>query len=125
MNYQYSSLSERFSANNGKPLANIPVAFHEGTAAYLFHPHFRHLQPFVGLGGGAIFFNPSNGVQYQYRGTGLLELGMDLPTHNPHLGFRLTGRSLLYRAPNFYSASLSSSRWVSTEQPAASVYYRF
>lgn len=126
LNYQYSSLSERFASSTGLPLANIPVAFHEGTAAYLFHPHFRHLQPFVGLGGGVIFFNPSRSTLLsQYRATGLAEFGFDIPTRNPHLGFRMQGRSLLYRAPNFRNASLSSSRWVSTEEPSASVYFRF
>lgn len=125
LNYQYSSFSERFYGTNSFQLAKVPIAFHEATAAYLVHPHFRHLQPFVGLGGGATFFVPSNGIPYQLRGTGLAEFGMDLPTSNPHLGFRLQGRALFYRAPNFRNAALASSRWVATEEPSASVYLRF
>ena len=125
LNYQYSAFSERFVNTQSVPLANVPVAFHEGTGAYLIHTHFRHFQPLIGVGGGVLLFGPSGNYTDQLRGTGLFEIGFDIPTSNPHVGFRVQGRSLLYRAPNFDNAGLSSSRWVSTNQPSASVYYRF
>ena len=127
INYGFSKFSERFSNSGGASLADIPVDAHEATGAYLFHPHFRHLQPFIGVGGGVLVFDPSpmNGVTSQLRGTGLFEIGTDIPTSNPHLGFRIQGRSLQYRAPNFQNAGISSSRWVATNEPSASVYFRF
>ena len=99
---------------------------HEATAAYLFHPHFRSLQPFVAVGGGYIDFVPvSTGGQNQWRGTGLVEVGLDIPTSNPHMGFRMQGRELVYRAPDFYQSNLASRTWVATSEPSFGVWYRF
>jgi hypothetical protein len=125
LNYQYSSFSERYVSSTNQPLVNIPISFHEATAAYVFHPHFRHLQPFVNVGGGAIYFDSTAQTVYQWRGTGLVETGFDIPTANKHIGFRIEGRGLFYRAPNFHTPAIASSRWVATEEPSASVYYRF
>ncbi len=105
--------------------ARVKNNTHEATSAYLFHPHFRHLQPFVAVGGGYIDFIPNGAGQNQWRGTGLLEAGLDVPTRNPHLGFRLQGRELVYRNTNFYQPDLSSRRWVATSEPSAGVWYRF
>lgn len=125
-NYQYASFSERFTNNSYIPLSYVPLSVHEGTAAYLFHPHFRRLQPFVGVGGGALYFHPYPvAITTQWRGVGLVEVGADIPTRNPHLGFRLQARSLLYRAPNFKDANLATSGWVATNEPSAGVYIRF
>ena len=123
-NYGYSKYSQVFVTPLGS--ARVKSYNHEATAAYLFHPHFRKLQPFVGVGGGAIDFQPENNTaSNQWRGAGLLEVGFDLPTKNPHLGFRVEGRSLIYRAPNFSSPDVSSRSWVATVEPAAGVYWRF
>ncbi len=123
-NYGYSKYSQRFNAPAGT--ADVKSYNHEATGAYIFHPHFRKLQPFVAIGGGAIDFYPQqNSGPSQWRGTGLLEAGLDLPTHNPHLGFRVQGRSLFYRAPNFNTPAISSASWVATVEPSAGVYWRF
>ena len=119
-------LSERYMNDANTQIANVPLSMHEFTAAYIFHPHFRHLQPFVNVGGGALYFHPYPApVTTQWRGTGLVEVGFDVPTKNPHMGFRVQGRSLIYRAPNFNNAGIASSRWVSTSEPSAMVYARF
>jgi hypothetical protein len=126
-NYQFTRFSERYTAyprNQGPQNFNIPVSIHEATGAYLFHPHFRHLQPYVGVGGGAIDFRPSAGPN-QWRGAGLFEVGLDIPTSNPHFGFRVGARSLIYRAPNFNNSLISSSRWVATDEPQAGTWIRW
>ena len=125
LNYQYSSFSERFGAHNTPLNTYVPLSFHEATAAYILHPHYRKFRPFVGVGGGSLYFDPTVHVKTQIRPTGLFEVGFDMHTANPHLGFRVQGRSLLYRAPNFNNPALSSSRWVATNEPSASVYVRF
>ena len=123
-NYGYSKYSQVYTAPSAT--ARLSTYNHEASGAYLFHPHFRRLQPFVGVGGGAIDFYPAGGtVANQWRGIGLLEAGLDLPTKNPHLGFKVQGRGLFYRAPNFYNATLSSRTWVATVEPSAGVYFRF
>lgn len=123
-NYGYSKYSQVFTTPIGS--ANVKSYNHEATGAYLFHPHFRKLQPFVGIGGGAIDFVPQgNSGPNQWRGTGLLEVGLDVPTRNPHLGFRFQGRGLFYRAPNFNASALSSRAWIATIEPSGGVYFRF
>jgi hypothetical protein len=129
-NYGFTRYSQRYTYTasaggvTGTGQISDSNSVHEATAAYLFHPHFRHLQPFVGIGGGALDFMPTQGPN-QWRGAGLLEAGLDIPTRNPHFGFRVQGRSLYYRAPNFNIAGGSSQSWVVTTQPSGGVYIRF
>jgi hypothetical protein len=129
LNYQYTQLTEQYRSpvlpgvfvNN-----SLPTAFHEATGAFLFESHMRGVRPFLALGGGGIDFIPSGvaGAHNQWRGAGLAELGFDIPA-NRHLGVRIQGRSLFYRAPNFNSATLQSRTWVATVEPAISVYLRW
>lgn len=126
LNYQYSSFSERYTSGfNGATLANVALSFHEGTGAFLFHRNYGRVHPFVGIGGGTLYFDSITPLGGQLRGTGLFEVGADAVTHNPHLAFRLQARSLLYRAPNFNDSGIATSRWVATTEPAASVVFRF
>ena len=123
-NYGFNKYAQQYAAPAGTAYAK--TYNHEATAAYLFHPHIRHLQPFVAVGGGAIDFYPAQSVaSNQWRGAGLLEAGLDVPTKNPHLGFRFQGRSLIYRAPNFYNSQISTREWVATVEPSGGVYWRF
>jgi hypothetical protein len=102
---------------------------HEATAAYLFHPRSRFFSkkvaPFVAVGGGYIDFVPTYAGSNQWRGTGLVEVGFDIPTSNPHFGFKVQGRALIYRSPDFNQSDLASHQWVTTTEPMFGVYYRF
>jgi hypothetical protein len=87
------------------------------------------MNPFVSVGGGALFFSPivawdgsQNVNTSQWRGTGLVEMGVDLQTDS-RLGFRLGARDLIYRAPSFAITNVGST-WVSTEEPYAGVYIK-
>lgn len=127
LNYGFNHYSERYAFNYTNTTAgqsvNVPVDTHEATAAYQFHPRFIPFQPFVNVGGGAIDFAPSV-ASNQWRGAGLLETGFDIPA-SKHIGFRIEGRALFYRAPNFYTPAISTRSWRVTEQPSVSAYYRF
>jgi hypothetical protein len=141
VNYGYTRYQERFQyaylstpgISSGVHLAQVPVDQHEATAGYLLHPRFLKLQPYVAVGGGAIDFNPRGGVTassptsgtYQWRGAGYLETGFDLPTGSKHIGFRISGRSLYYRAPNFDTPGISTRSWRVTSEPAISAVYKF
>ncbi len=88
----------------------------------------RHLQPFVGRGERSAVLQSVERSRLckMTEAPGLAEFGLGCAYGRAaHLGFRVQGRSLLYRAPNFFNASIASSRWVSTNQPSASVYLRF
>lgn len=126
-NYGFNHYSERYAFNYATTTTaqsvNVPVDTHEATAAYQFHPRFIPFQPFVNIGGGAIDFSPGL-ASNQWRSAGLLETGFDLPA-SKRIGFRIEGRALVYRAPNFFTSSISTRSWRVTEQPSVSAYYRF
>jgi hypothetical protein len=129
MNYGFTHYSERYTFDYSSVPAttqrsSITTDSHEFTGAYQFHPKKIPFQPFVNIGGGAIDFTP-NSASNQWRGAGLLEVGFDLPVHYKHIGFRIEGRSLYYRAPNFYTSAISTRGWRVTEEPSVSTYYRF
>ncbi len=130
-NYQYSSYTERFTAQNNSWVTNVPLSFHEFTGGYIFHTqpdrfHPLRPKPYVVVGGGAIYFNPSPvHVHTQIRPTGLFELGVDLASFNTHVTYRLTGRVLSYRAPNFNNAGIATSAWHATVEPGVSVVLHY
>lgn len=128
LNYGFNHYQERFQyqyANtNTTGHTNVTTDAHEFTGGYLLHPKHIPFQPYVEVGGGAIDFTPWVGSN-QFRGAGLLETGFDLPVKNEHIGFRISGRSLYYRSPNFYNSAISSRSWRVTEEPAVSAFYRF
>lgn len=131
VNYQFTRFSERFfAAPSNAPYGGAntpyfaPTSVHEGTGAYMFHVKMHKLKPYIGIGGGVLDFQPSPQFHHQVRGTGLVDVGLDMQTKS-RLGFRIGARDLVYRAPNFANSYLSSSRWVSTEEPYAGVYVKF
>jgi hypothetical protein len=133
LNYGFTHYQERFGfyyANTSTPGAlqqvRIPTDAHEATGAYLFHVRRIPFQPFMAIGGGAVDFDPRNvSATNQWRGAGLAELSFDLPVHWTHIGFRVEGRSLFYRSPNFYNSAISNRSWRATSEPVLSAYYRF
>ena len=128
LNYGFTHYQERFQyqLTDATATQNVQVAtdVHEFTGGYLFHPKHIPFQPYLEVGGGALDFTPAT-ASNQFRGAGLLEVGFDLPVHSEHIGFRISGRSLYYRAPNFYTPQISTRSWRVTTEPAISAYYRF
>ena len=129
VNYQFAQFDEEYSFYYSslptfKQFQRVPVAFHEATAAYQFHPPHIKFQPYVNIGGGAVDFLPYLANE-QWRGAGLVETGFDIPTMSPHVAIRVQGRALIYRAPNFNNSALSSRSWRVTEEPTAGLVYRF
>lgn len=132
-NYGFTHHQERYTfnyTNTATPTAvqqlRVPVDAHEATAAYIVHAHHIPLQPFFGIGGGAIDFAPTAVAgPNQWRSAGLLEMGFDMPVHWTHVGFRVEGRSLYYRSPNFYQSAISTRSWRVTTEPVLSAFYRF
>lgn len=140
LNYGFTHYQERFQYQYATPGINssintamVPTDWHEATAGYLLHPRFLMLQPYVVVGGGAIDFNPRGGATaltptmgtHQWRGAGYLETGFDLPTPSRHIAFRISGRSLYYRAPNFDTPAIGTRSWRVTSEPTISAVYKF
>ena len=124
-NFGYTRFSEELINQHTFVSATVPVNAYEVSGAYMFHPHFKRLQPFINIGGGGLDFVPITPENSQWRGFGLTEVGFDIPTSNPHFGFRVQGRALIYRAPNFNIPEVGTSKWVITSEPSLSAYIRF
>jgi hypothetical protein len=131
-NYAYTEYTQYYQGfpASGPYVASVHDDVHEATAAYIFHPKYKFLhplksEPFVSLGGGYLDFVPTSAGSNQWRGTGLVEVGLDIPTSNPHMGFKVEGRELIYRAPDFSQPDLASRTWVATAEPMFGVYYRW
>ena len=119
-------LSNVLMAGSGSPTAQT-VAYrqHEGTGAYLVHSRSRGLQPFVGIGGGVLYFEGKGLTGGQLTKAGLLEAGLDFPSINPHFGLRVLGRSLYYRDPDLAGSGTTGKQWQAEVEPGATLYYRF
>lgn len=128
VNYGFTRFSERYafsySSASATQTLNVPVTMHEATAAYQFHPPHIKFQPFVNIGGGAVDFLPTM-QNNQWRGAGLVETGFDIPSGYKHLAFRVQGRALVYRAPNFNNPIISTRSWRVTTEPAISAVFRY
>lgn len=121
-NYGYTRFSERFFLRNSNVF--LDTSMHEATGAVVLQRHLRRMSPYIGIGGGGLSFVRSNRYTNQWRDAGLFDIGADMQTKS-QLGFRVGARELLYRAPNFYNAGLSSSRWAGTSEPYVGVYLKF
>lgn len=128
LNYQFTKFSERYVSAPGSTTIAAPVAIptnmQEATAAYLRKfKRIGRMSPYVGLGGGSLCFTPIVKTVSQWRGTALVEAGVDFQTDS-RLGFRIGARDLIYRAPTYAMTNVPST-WVATTQPYAGVYVKF
>lgn len=122
INYGYNYSSDIY---NGR---HVQHDVHEATAAYLVQLHkFYGLEPFALAGGGALIFVPTDSpLSHQERPVGLYGVGVNyMPNGYRHVGLRFQYRGLVYRAPNFDQAALSSSSYRHTAEPTAGAFFRW
>jgi hypothetical protein len=122
VNYGYNLSSELYSGQH------VQHDTHEATAAYLVKLHrFYGVEPFALVGGGALIFVPTSGpLSDQERPVILYGLGANyMPRGHQHFGLRLQYRGLVYRAPNFDQANLSSRSDRNQFEPTAGFFYRW
>ena len=131
LNYGYTRNSQNYSDQFSGLTASQQANVHEATADYVFKfGHGAHLTPFLLAGGGALIFAPTNtfftqvGADTQAKGAFLYGGGFDY--HVTHgLSFRAQYRGLVYKAPDFGLAELSTDSWTHTAEPSFGVSFRF
>lgn len=128
VNYGYTRFSEKYSTIPFPVQNNL----HEVSGAYLLQGPtipFLGLQPFGAVGVGALIFLPTTtgGQKYnqQTRVPLLYELGVNYPILTSHLGLRFQYRGLVYKTPDFNSASLTTNARRQTSEPSVGAYLRF
>jgi hypothetical protein len=135
--------------------ARVPASMHEFTGAYLVKSPISllRLRPYGEVGLGDLVFVPpaaETALTYQTSSqkpivppplrsiiavplnisaqncfAGLYAIGIDAPLWTRHLGVRLEYRGLAYKAPSFGSSFLHSNHSVLTQEPVASLYFKF
>jgi hypothetical protein len=128
VNYSYTRYSERYNSI----LYSVQNNVHEVSGAYLVQapklPIFG-IQPFAAVGVGGMIFLPTTvgGQRYdqQWRTPFLYEIGANFPILTSHLGLRLQYRGLIYKAPDYGSALLTTNATRQTGEPTVGAYLRF
>jgi len=123
VNYQYDALSDAHETANSSSTP-APTSMQECSGGYLIHARLGSLQPFLAVGGGELYFENPNGAKGDFRTTGLLDFGVDIPFPNQHLGVTLQGHTLYYHALAPVS-EMQSTNWVATTEPSMAFYLRF
>jgi opacity protein-like surface antigen len=130
VNYGYTRYTERYAT----PVFPVHVQdnMHEASGAYLVQGPsipFLGLQPFGGVGLGALVFLPTTvgGQKYnqQTRLAFLYEFGVNYPILTSHLGLRLQYRGLSYKTPDFNASLLTTNARRQTSEPSVGAYFRF
>jgi opacity protein-like surface antigen len=131
LNYGFSRSSQNFTGGFPGGFAAQPANVHEATAAYVFSLNrVGRFNPFVLGGGGALIFSPTGssfnflGGDTQAKGTFLYGAGVDYRLVRA-LGLRLQYRGLVYKAPDFGLAALSTDSWTHTAEPSVGLVFRF
>ena len=129
VDYSYNRYTDRYSPATGTPVTRVQQDQHEATAGYVFHFRAPYVQPFVVVGGGALYLKSIKpNLQYgdQWRGTYMYGVGFDFVSKKaPHLAFRVQEHGLFYKSQDFYQAELRSNGYIHEAMPSAGLVYRF
>lgn len=104
---------------------------HEISGSYFVHgPHtIAGIQPFALAGVSGLLFSPTlNGgqnVPRQWRVGVNYGVGVDIPLLTSAFGIRVQYHGVLYKAPDFGQANLTTNAWRDTSLPMAGIYFHF
>lgn len=107
----------------------VQAAMHEGVAnEVITTPRILgFFQPFVLAGGGVLYFQPRGfsaiAVSSQWRPTFNYGFGADF--HIDHIGARVEFQGLIFKAPDFKNALLTSNVYTHVAQPSAGLVFTF
>lgn len=128
-NYGHANLNQTVSTALGK--TSLDSGIHEVSGAYLFRLKTAgHIQPFVGLGGAYLQFNPKKNLslspapQSQNKPGLLYVVGLDYLL-TQHFAVRGEFRGLVFAAPSFMTETFRSNTMHHLSQPTFGMVYRF
>ena len=102
----------------------------EYTLGYIAHVgSFYGLEPFAGVGGGAMEARPTKGggqgLPTQLRGALYYTVGAETLVYGQHFGVRVQFRQLFYGAPDYNQNYLANNQRAVTSEPGAGFFLRF
>jgi opacity protein-like surface antigen len=130
--YGYDRNTQQYVAPAG--FARVQANIHQATGGFVFRlptPARFRFSPYVLAEGGALVFDPRGnasgsvaGAQHQAIGVFAYGGGADFPLLR-HVALRAEYRGLVYSAPDFGLATLSTHAITHTAEPSAGIVFRF
>jgi opacity protein-like surface antigen len=130
--YGYDRNTQQYFAPAG--LSRVQADMHEATGGFVVNlplPAKFRISPYALAEGGALVFDPTGnsfgsvpGAQRQAAGVFVYGGGADYPLTR-HFSLRAEYRGLVYNAPDFGVANLSTKTVTHTAQPSAGIVFRF
>lgn len=132
LNYGYTRNSQIYTSGSAFTFQEQQANVHELTAAYVYQfNHRKKLSPFLLGGGGLLLFRPITasthslvGPQNDNEGAFLYGIGANYRLTGA-LGLRVQFRGLIYKAPDFAVAAVSTGSWTQTGEPSVGLTLRF
>jgi outer membrane immunogenic protein len=135
LNYGLTRNSQYYSVTNGftgsQSFYAIQSNIHEATADYVFRPlKLGRLSPYALVGGGALIFVPTgysygtNLEEKQTKGAFLYGIGSDFRVAR-NIAVRLQYRGLVYKAPDFQVAGITTGSSGHLAEPSLGVVLHF
>jgi outer membrane immunogenic protein len=135
LNYGLTRNTQYYSVTNGytgfQYFYAIQTNIHEATADYVFRPlKSGRLSPYALVGGGALIFVPTgysygtNTEEKQTKGAFLYGVGTDFRVAR-NIAVRLQYRGLVYKAPDFQVAGITSGSLGHLAEPSLGVVLHF
>jgi opacity protein-like surface antigen len=125
LTYSFNHANQDYS---GTTLSSVTANAHSVTADYVVSVPIptTGIRPFLLGGGGVVIFAPqgSSGGGTDTKAVFSYGGGVDVRLV-PHIGLRVQYRGLLYRAPDFGQAFLSTDSFTRTAEPMAGLYLKF
>jgi opacity protein-like surface antigen len=128
-NYSYSQNNIHYvapSLNN-----QVNVRMQEATGAYVYNFNYKHLNPFVEAGGGALLWGQLRNlatttlnVKNQTTITALYGGGIAYEI-SPSFDIRAEYRGLVTKVPNFGYSPFTTNKWYNINNPVIGVAYHF
>jgi hypothetical protein len=123
-----SKNTAQYAGVGTQPAVNASILAQEFSADLLLRKHLNRARPYqalpyLGVGGGLLYFHQSSTQSSTLTAAALIDSGLDIPTNNQHLSFRIGSHLLFYPTPSFGTATASG--WTFSAQPAAGVLFHF
>ena len=138
LNYSYARYTENYTvtATTGTPHGQLPYVLgvqskvNEYSLGYVAHgPRLFGLQPFGGIGLGAIEFKPTSGggqgLPPQERTGVYYTVGLEQTLFSENFGIRAQFRQVFFGAPDFNENYLATGARTITTEPGVGFYLRF
>lgn len=128
LTYAFPRYTDNYTYSN--VILGVQSQHAETSLGYLAHVgNILGLQPFVGVGAGALSFRPTpgggQGLPTQVRFSAYYEVGAETLVFGEHFGVRAQFRQLFYAAPDYNQNYLANGNRSLSSEPAAGFFLRF